>query len=50
MGAGSSFDANGITKPDPEGLGAARAMTWALREAQTDPEDIDYIAAHGTST
>jgi 3-oxoacyl-[acyl-carrier-protein] synthase II len=49
-GYGSSLDAQGITKPDPEGRGAARAMIWALREAKCDPSDIDYIAAHGTST
>jgi 3-oxoacyl-[acyl-carrier-protein] synthase II len=49
-GAGSSFDAHGITKPDPEGQGAARAMQWALNEAKIDAGDIDYIAAHGTST
>jgi 3-oxoacyl-[acyl-carrier-protein] synthase II len=49
-GYGSSFDAFGITKPDPTGAGAARAMYWALREAMVDPHDVDYIAAHGTST
>ncbi len=49
-GYGSSFDAYGITKPDPEGKGAARAMQWALREAQVDEQDVDYINAHGTST
>src|SRR5205085_691401 len=38
------------TKPDPSGAGAARAMNWALREAMVDPADVDYIAAHGTST
>jgi 3-oxoacyl-[acyl-carrier-protein] synthase II len=49
-GYGSSFDAFSITKPDPEGLGAARSMRWALEEARTNPEDVDYIGAHGTST
>ncbi len=49
-GYGSSFDAYGITKPEPEGKGAALAMTAALREAHVDPDDIDYINAHGTST
>jgi 3-oxoacyl-[acyl-carrier-protein] synthase II len=49
-GYGSSFDACGITKPDPEGKGAARAMKWALQEAQVDEQDVDYINAHGTST
>lgn len=50
VGYGTSLDAQGITKPDPEGKGAARAMTWALKEARVDPKDVDYIAAHGTST
>src|SRR5262249_16800205 len=34
----------------PEAEGAARAITAALRTARTDPQDIDYINAHGTST
>ena len=50
VGYGSSFDAYGITKPEPEGKGAAIAMRAALREAKLDPSDIDYINAHGTST
>ena len=49
-GYGSSFDAYGITRPEPEGKGAALSMTAALREAKVDPADIDYINAHGTST
>lgn len=49
-GYGSSFDAHGITRPEPDGKGAALSMTCALREAKTDPSDIDYINAHGTST
>ncbi len=49
-GYGSSFDAFGITRPEPEGKGAALAMTAALREAKTDASKIDYINAHGTST
>jgi 3-oxoacyl-[acyl-carrier-protein] synthase II len=49
-GYGSSFDAFGITRPEPEGKGAALAMSAALREARVDPTDVDYINAHGTST
>jgi 3-oxoacyl-[acyl-carrier-protein] synthase II len=49
-GYGSSFDAFGITRPEPEGKGAALAMTAAMREARVDPSQIDYINAHGTST
>ena len=49
-GLGSSFDAYAATKPDPEARGAARAIKEALREAKVDPEDVDYINAHGTST
>ncbi len=49
-GYGSSFDAFAITKPEPEGKGAALAMHAALREARRDPDGIDYINAHGTST
>jgi 3-oxoacyl-[acyl-carrier-protein] synthase II len=50
LGLGSSFDAYAVTKPDPEGRGAARAIKWALREARVDARDVDYINAHGTST
>jgi len=50
LGFGSSFDAYAITKPDPQARGATRAIEWALREAQVDPSEIDYINAHGTST
>jgi 3-oxoacyl-[acyl-carrier-protein] synthase II len=49
-GYGSSFDAYGITRPEPEGKGAALSMRAAMREARIDPADIDYINAHGTST
>ncbi len=49
-GYGSSFDAYAITKPEPEGRGAALAMKAALREARLDPPEVDYVNAHGTST
>ena len=49
-GYGSSFDAFGITRPEPEGKGAALSMTSALREARLDAAHVDYINAHGTST
>lgn len=49
-GYGSSFDAYGITRPEPTGKGAALSIQSALREAKVDPADIDYINAHGTST
>ena len=50
VGYGSSADAFRTTDQDPEGLGAAAAMTAALADAGMKPEQIDYISAHGTST
>ena len=49
-GAGYTSDGYNITAPHPEGIGAARAMANALRDARLNPTDIQYINAHGTST
>jgi len=49
-GFGTTCDAHHLSAPDPEGRGAARAMTLALKDAGMVPQDIDYLNAHGTST
>lgn len=49
-GWGASSDAYHITKPAPEHRFAANAMRLALKSAKLNPEDIDYLNAHGTST
>lgn len=49
-GTGATADAYHITAPHPEGLGAKNVMLVALQEAGMQPEEIDYINTHGTST
>jgi 3-oxoacyl-[acyl-carrier-protein] synthase II len=50
MGGGLSADAHHITAPHPQGRGAIKVMQNALEDAQMEPQEIDYINVHGTST
>jgi len=49
-GYGMSCDAYHITAPSPDGEGAVLAMQASLNDAEINPEDVDYINTHGTST
>ncbi|MBT4762152.1 MAG: beta-ketoacyl-ACP synthase II [Bdellovibrionaceae bacterium] len=49
-GYGVSSDAHHMTTPSPDGAGASRAMNMCLKSAGANPEDIQYVNAHGTST
>lgn len=49
-GAGLTSDGHHIAQPDPEGAGAARAITEALKDSQLTPQDIVHVNAHATST
>ena len=50
LGFGMSGDAHHMTSPMPGGEGAARCMDNCLRNSGLNPEDVDYVNAHGTST
>ncbi|MEC8693501.1 MAG: beta-ketoacyl-ACP synthase II [Bacteroidota bacterium] len=50
VGGGMTADAHHLTAPHPEGLGARNVMHQALEDANMNPDKIDYINVHGTST
>ena len=50
VGGGMTADAHHITAPHPEGIGATNVMIKALKDAEMDPSEVDYINVHGTST
>ncbi len=50
LGYAASSDAYHVAAPDPNGGGAKRAMQWTLDDARVNPDEIEYINAHGSST
>ncbi|MEW6580623.1 MAG: beta-ketoacyl-ACP synthase II [Chloroflexota bacterium] len=50
LGMAASSDAYHVAAPEPTGLGAANAMRWAIQDAGLDPDKIDYVNTHGSST
>lgn len=50
VGSGATADAHHITAPHPEGIGARNVMKMALNDAKMNPEEVDYVNVHGTST
>lgn len=50
LGGGMSGDAYHMTAPHPEGIGARNTMLSALEDAEINPEEVDYVNVHGTST
>jgi 3-oxoacyl-[acyl-carrier-protein] synthase II len=50
LGYGASNDAHHMAQPDPESIGVAEMMRAALRRSGVEPERVDYVNAHGTST
>ncbi len=50
LGCGNTADAYHITAPHPAGAGAAQAMRFAMQDAKINPQDVQYVNAHGTST
>ena len=50
VGGGESADADDLTAPHPEGIGAMKSMRDAIKDAGISPEEVDYVNVHGTST